>query len=146
MSAARPLHTDAELRARVRAVGLRATRGRVRVYSHLLDSQTPRSHQDVVEALADHSFDRASVYRNLTDLTRVGLLRRFDVGDHVWRFEPAHRAAPVDEHAHFVCTDCGNVVCLPGIEVDVPIGAPVPAAVVRHQVEVQLRGVCDACS
>ncbi len=127
-----------------RAAGLRATPGRVAVLGHLRGADTPRSHGDVVEALADLQLDRASVYRNLMDLTRVGLLRRFDAGDHVWRFESS-RPAESHDHAHFVCTDCGTVQCLPGVGVDLSAPRAAPVAVAQNRVEVQLRGVCDDC-
>ncbi|MCB9538304.1 MAG: transcriptional repressor [Myxococcales bacterium] len=133
-----------DLKDALRAAGLRATQGRVAVLGHLRGAETPRSHGDVVEALAELQLDRASVYRNLMDLTRAGLLRRFDAGDHVWRFESA-RPAESHDHAHFVCTDCGTVQCLPGLAVDLSAPRAAPAAVAQNRVEVQLRGVCDDC-
>lgn len=136
---------DEALRARIRDAGLRATQGRVVVYRHLLEAGRPVSHNDVVDALAGLQLDRASVYRNLMDLTRAGLLRRFDVGDHVWRFESSEGEDVPDEHVHFVCVDCGNVQCLPTVEVKVEAGRGAPAAVSQQRVEVQLRGVCDTC-
>lgn len=148
-----PPPTDADLRARVRDAGLRATRGRIAVYSMLRDADAPVSHGDVVERLGG-DYDRASLYRNLTDLTRVGLLRRFDVGDHVWRFEStgaiteqATGGQGTDgEHPHFVCVECGQVECLPGVALEIRNTLRAPAAVSSHSVEVQLRGLCDGCA
>ena len=76
-----------ELRSAVRAKGLRATPSRLAVLELLRASDTPMSHGDVADRLATEAWDRATIYRNLTDLAESGLVRRTDVGDHVWRFE-----------------------------------------------------------
>jgi Fur family ferric uptake transcriptional regulator len=93
-------------------------------------------------------FDRATVYRNLVDLTRVNLARRSDVGDHVWRFEATVGSEEHDDlHPHFVCMDCGNVSCLPdgAVRIDRRSSA-LPAAMRAAEVEVHVRGRCDACT
>lgn len=74
------------LRDKIRARGLRATTSRLATFAamHRLTSPT---HAEVVEAMGPGDWDRATVFRNLSDLTRVKLLRRLDVGDHLWRFE-----------------------------------------------------------
>lgn len=139
---------DAELRDRVRDAGLRATRGRIAVYGLLWSADAPVSHAEVVEALGEH-YDRASLYRNLTDLTSAGLLRRFDVGDHIWRFERVEDAdehGGEDEHPHFVCVECGQVECLPGVGLEIRNTRRAPAAVSAQAVEIQLRGLCDGCA
>ena len=74
------------------------------------------SHGDVADRLANQAWDRATIYRNLTDLAEAGLVRRTDVGDHVWRFEAVSGAHEPGAHPHFVCTECGTVECLPEIE------------------------------
>ena len=102
------------------------------------------SHGDVADRLASQAWDRATIYRNLTDLSEVGLLRRTDVGDHVWRFEAVGSDHEPSAHPHFVCTECGTVECLPEIELAVR-RAKAPRAVKQRQVEVHVRGLCDAC-
>ena len=131
------------LRAAVRNAGLRATPSRIAVLHLLRSAGSPVSHGDVVAKLASQAWDPATIYRNLTDLSDVGLARRTDVGDHVWRFEAitaSHQAA----HPHFVCTECGSVECLPDLEY-VVTRAKAPRAVRLKRVEIQLRGPCDAC-
>ena len=136
-----------ELRGAVRAKGLRATPSRLAVLELLRASDSPMSHGDVADRLADRvhgqAWDRATIYRNLTDLAEAGLVRRTDVGDHVWRFE-ALRQEHDASHPHFVCTDCGTVECLPEIELVVR-RAKAPRALKQRQVEVHVRGLCDAC-
>ncbi len=132
-----------EIRAALRTRGLRATPSRIAVVDVLRSAGAPMSHGDVAERLATQPWDRATIYRNLTDLASAGLARRTDVGDHVWRFEAVtndHDTA----HPHFVCTECGTVECMPEIELAVR-RAKAPRAVRNRQVEVHVRGLCDAC-
>lgn len=136
-----------ELRGALRAAGLRATIPRVRVLSVLGSAATPQSHGEVADRLAVEGFDRATVYRNLVDLTEVGLVRRSDLGDHVWRFELAregHHAE--DSHAHFVCASCGAVACLPVESVQVSPSKGAPRALKGGELEIQVRGLCDGCA
>jgi len=131
------------LRSALRTHGLRATPSRLAVLELVRASDAPMSHGDVADRLASHSWDRATIYRNLTDLVEVGLLRRTDVGDHVWRFEAVtddHDSA----HPHFVCTECGAVECLPELELAMR-RTKAPRALRQRQVEVHVRGLCDAC-
>ena len=130
-----------ELRTSVRGKGLRATPSRLAVLDLLRTAQVPMSHGDVADRLAGSSWDRATIYRNLTDLAEVGLVRRTDMGDHIWRFEAV---SGDHEHPHFVCTECGNVECLPEIELTIR-RAKAPRAVKQRKVEVHVRGRCDSC-
>lgn len=126
-----------ELKAALRAHGLRATGARVAVLELLLAATRPLSHSEVNDGLAARGFDRATLYRNLSDLVEVGLAKRSDHGDHVWRFELASEKRH-QEHPHLLCTECGTVACLP-IE-------SVAVTGVAHVEEVQLRGLCDTCA
>ncbi len=143
---ARATNKLAELRELLRSAGLRATSARMAVLEVLLEARAPLSHGEVCDRVGERGIDRATLYRNLIDLAEAGLVRRSDHGDHVWRFEwigtdGQHDAA---EHAHFVCSRCGTVSCLPAgaIAIQPVRGAP---RSLRGGVEVQVRGVCDTC-
>ena len=140
-----PRRDDLEtLRTAVRNAGLRATPSRIAVLRLLRAAGSPVSHGDVVAELSSQAWDPATIYRNLTDLSDVGLARRTDVGDHVWRYEAVTGGHQASAHPHFVCTECGSVECLPELEY-VVTRARTPRAVRLKRVEVQLRGPCDAC-
>jgi Fur family transcriptional regulator, ferric uptake regulator len=139
-----------ELREELRSVGLRATGPRLAVLRALHGADAPLSHADVAAALADDGLDRATVYRNLMDLTEVGILRRTDHGDHTWRFE-LRSCSHVDEkvwepHPHFMCDTCGDVVCLPDEAVQIVAAKGTPRAIRKRQYEVQIKGRCDRCA
>ncbi|MGB1013534.1 MAG: Fur family transcriptional regulator [Nannocystaceae bacterium] len=137
---------DNSLRADLRAAGLRATPARLAVLSVLRAASQSLTHQDVVDALAGKAGDRATIYRNLVTLVEAGFARRTDLGDHVWRFEAVQAdGASYHQHPHFLCTACGDVSCMPPMEIKVFDGRTVPQAVHEQTIEVHLRGVCDSC-
>jgi Fur family ferric uptake transcriptional regulator len=116
-----------QLRAQLRAHGLRATAPRLLVLQTLAEQASPLSHSQLVKCLAEHRLDEATVYRNLTRLTELGT-----------EAEPRHR------HAHFVCTDCDTVSCLPEDALPVPpITGHWQAAVAGATL--QLQGRCPDC-
>ena len=133
-----------ELRAELRQRELRATPSRIAVLELVRSSDTPLSHAEAADRLAPRAWDRATIYRNLTDLADAGLLRRMDHGDHIWRFEAVRDDHSASEHPHFVCVECGGVECLPGVELSAKRSAP--RAVRIREVEIQVRGLCDACA
>jgi len=137
----------AELQSEIRAHGMRSTGSRVSVLAHMSQATAPLSHNDICEALASQGYDRATIYRNLMDLADAGLLTRSDLGDHIWRFERKRATAGHSEdHPHFVCTDCGDVKCLPDLTVKVVPSSGTPRAMRTKQVAVQVKGRCDDCN
>ena len=92
MSGRKVTSTAEEVRKVIRDAGLRVTAPRVAVMLRVEQTQGPVTHADIADALSPQGWDRATIYRNLTDLTEAGLLRRTDMGDHVWRFELAPAA------------------------------------------------------
>lgn len=134
------------IRQELHELGLRATVARVAVLEVLREARSPLTHADVAEHLDVVGCDRATVFRNLVALAEAGLVNRTDLGDHTWRFEAVDRGKPDHEHPHFLCTSCGTVACIPGLEVRIPRGRRVPRSVKARSVEVQIKGVCDDCS
>ena len=136
------------LKGQIREAGLRATGARIAVLECLVAAATPLTHADVCERLEALGYDRATLYRNLVDLTGAGLVTRTDLGDHLWRFELSRdEEHEPTSHAHFVCQECGDVSCLP--EGAVSVGGdqklPLPRSLERRAVEIQVRGVCNDC-
>jgi Fur family ferric uptake transcriptional regulator len=133
------------LQGRLRASGLRSTYARRAVLGVLDSAARPMSHSEVVTALGDIGIDRATLYRNLLDLTQGGLVRRSDPGDRVWRFQSHGGAAAHEGHPHFTCVECGTVACLPQSSILVGRGRGIPRSMLRAA-EIQVRGVCDGCA
>lgn len=129
---------------RLKHAGLRVTASRLAVLDHLVAAVEPRTHQEVVDFLGESPWNRSTLYRNLIDLTEAGLLRRTVIAG-LTRFEPADRDGGCSDHAHFVCSECGEVIHLDGVTIKV-IGSDGPRAIRSGAIEVQLRGCCDVCA
>ena len=98
-------HTDAVLRG----AGLRTTAGRSAVVEHLARQRCLVTAQEIVDALRgdEHaSASTATVYRALETLHEFGLVRRFDAGEGVARYEPVD---PSGDHHHHIVFDDGAV-------------------------------------
>jgi len=129
--------------------GLRATPARLRVLEVLRRAPGSMSHAEVADALDGQPWDRATIFRNLVALVDAGLAVRTIVGDRVWRFSiPASesRDATSHQHPHLLCTSCGTLTCVQGVDLALRRGARLPKSVRSHSVEVQFRGLCDACT
>ncbi|MCR9116350.1 MAG: transcriptional repressor [bacterium] len=134
-----------DLRRKIREAGLRATPARVATLELLYRVGTPLTHADVAEHLAERGVDKATAYRNLNDMTDVEMLRRTELGDHVWRFEPIGEGEHAHAtHPHFVCIDCGSVSCLNEVKLT---GKSLKASKdIGNITEILLRGHCLNCA
>jgi Fur family transcriptional regulator, ferric uptake regulator len=136
-----------ELRARIQEAGLRCTAARLAVLRELLQATSPLSHADLASTLARQRFDRATVYRNLVEMCNAGILSRIDLGDHIWRFElRTNLEGPAVEHPHFLCTECGEVSCLVGVEISIRPGPHRKRSTLGTVTEILLKGRCTRCS
>ncbi len=134
----------AQIRKLLADVGLRTTAARLAVVRRLQHTKSPISHAEVAEELVPLGFDKATVFRNLTDLVDAGLVSRTELGDHVWRFElrdPNHESG---RHPHFVCVDCGSVTCLHDVEL--PKAAFRSWSKLGRVTEILLKGHCTTCA
>lgn len=110
----------------------------------LAGAKEPMTHAELVDGLASAGLDRATVFRNLRDLTEAGLVTRVDLGDRVWRFQ-VKEVAGAHGHPHFVCTECGGIECLDGLEITVPKRRGLPRALRNDKVTIHVKGRCDNC-
>jgi Fur family ferric uptake transcriptional regulator len=102
---------------------------------------SPISHPELTDRMEGSGLDRATVYRNLLTLAEAGVLVRAQLGDNVTRFElPRTLSSDHSHHPHLVCTECGNVRCLPANAVKLR-----GEAADSEVAEVQLRGRCAKC-
>lgn len=129
------------IRELLRAKGLRATPARIAVIDFLDGSGHPSTHLEVTEKLEKTGFEKSTIFRALGDLTEAGLLRKMELGDHVWRFERVGSAgANASAHPHLLCVDCGSIQCLDENQVELKASNSV------GQIEdVLLKGRCPEC-
>jgi Fur family ferric uptake transcriptional regulator len=140
-----PDTVDEELRTLLRNQKMRVTNVRMAVLTTLHDHQGPMTHEQIMEVLSEGEYDKASVWRLLSELSEKGLLRRMDLGDRVWRYELLDACRSIDaSHAHFLCSQCGDVACLPPLEIRTRSGE-LPGALHRAEFTVRIEGICGAC-
>jgi len=132
-----------EARTMLKDAGLRSTPARISVINALKRSSRPQTHAQLADQLVPLGFDKATVFRNLTDLAEAELVLRTELGDHVWRFEMRDPKHDRSSHPHFVCIDCGSVSCIDDMALPTP-------TVRRHLniariSEVLVKGHCGDC-
>jgi Fur family peroxide stress response transcriptional regulator len=129
----------------ISAGGLRMTAQRRQVFDVLLDE---RDHPTATEVFLRTkqrmpSISLATVYNCLETLVGCGLVRQV----HIDR-EPTRYCPNLQEHGHFVCTECGEVT---DVELDTrrsnrkPFWR-LPEGFSVSSVEVNLRGCCAKCA
>jgi Fur family ferric uptake transcriptional regulator len=98
------------LTSRMRAKGLRMTPQR-RLLAELLEHADAHLDAETVYQLArrrDAEIHRATVYRTLNTLKKLGLIDELDLM-HVSGERHFYEVRPSDFHIHLVCTACGSV-------------------------------------
>jgi Fur family ferric uptake transcriptional regulator len=133
-----------QLKELIRGSGLRATPARIAVLQYLSDAKRPITHAELVEQLGDNGTDASTLFRALNDMAESQLLRRMELGDHVWRYEMIDQTADHQPHAHFLCVDCGEITCLHGNDSYVSQISRTKTKI-GAVTEVLLKGHCSDC-
>ena len=129
------------IRELLRAKGLRATPARIAVIDFLDGSGHPNTHLEVTEELVKSGFEKSTIFRALGDLAEAGLLRKMELGDHVWRFERVGgHGSDTSAHPHLLCVDCGSIQCLDDNQVELKASQSV-----GRIEDVLLKGRCPEC-
>lgn len=133
-----------EIRHRIHEAGLRVTAPRVAVLDLLAKSSHPLSHREVVDALDNSEWDRATLFRNLQKLVEARLAQVASRAGGITRYELwKDQEASAHIHPHFACKDCGTVSCLHDAEFTAPSDPSWRAAVL--DAELQVVGRCPDC-
>jgi Fur family transcriptional regulator, stress-responsive regulator len=134
----------AQLRARLKASGMRVTAPRLAVLAWLTDHPHTTADQvagGVRELLG--SVSTQAVYDVLNACSAANLIRRIEPAGHPARFE----TRTGDNHHHLVCRDCGrteDVDCTVGVA---PCLTPAESAgYVVDEAEVVFWGLCPDCA
>jgi len=121
--------------------------GARRALLELLDSQRcALSALEIEDALrtSERRVARASIYRILDELERLGLVQKVEVGQAMARYEPLRTGA--GHHHHLVCDSCGVIMPFTdrGLEEAITkLSRRVPIEVSEH--EIVLHGACEEC-
>jgi Fur family ferric uptake transcriptional regulator len=112
MATRRHVHPHAalpELAQRLRRKAQKITGPRQAILKILREQSHPLANKDIFAALPKGDCDLATVYRSMHLLEKMGMVKRFDFGDGVARFELLGEGDD-GHHHHLVCTRCAGVV------------------------------------
>ena len=123
--------------------------GARRAVLELLDGQTCAltavEIEDALRRASSRAVSRASVYRILDGLERLGLVQRVETGQAMVRYERAHDRE--EHHHHLVCDGCGLVMPFSDAALEraiLSLSERLPLEVSEH--EIVLHGECAECS
>jgi len=103
------------------------------------------SNREIFAALPRGHCDLATVYRSMHLLESMGMVKRFDLGDHVARYELLGENDD-GHHHHLVCTRCSEVIEIEECsmnELESRIAAHNGFKAVTHRLE--FFGICPGC-
>jgi len=132
--------------ARLRAAGIKATPGRIRVLEALRVASQPLCHAELEMRLGrdgGSAINRVTLYRILDALVECGLAMRATDSRGVFRFVLAGEEGEHAGHLHFHCTACGGVFCL---QAEPPLPPDLPEGFSLAAVALDLRGTCAVCA
>jgi Fe2+ or Zn2+ uptake regulation protein len=129
----------------LREAGYKATAGRLRLLAVLRASKEPLSIQELMRKLAGTKIDQATVYRVLSVLEGIGVVRQVNLrhGHADYEFVDA------DDHHHLVCMVCKRVEDLPGCDSEAIAAQTLKKAkhfakITQHSFE--FFGICNTCA
>lgn len=134
-----------ELGERLRRKFHKLTGPRQSILAVLRERARPMSSKQIHAALGAGECDLATVYRSVRLLENMGMVKRFDFGDGIARYELL-REGDDGHHHHLVCTRCAEVVeiedCF-SCELEQRVALRNGFKAVTHRLE--FFGVCPAC-
>ncbi|MHB8520938.1 MAG: Fur family transcriptional regulator [Limisphaerales bacterium] len=140
-----PLEKLAALADRLRQHARKVTGPRQLILDVLRRNTHPLTNREIFNALPQGEGDLATVYRSIHLLEKMGMVKRFDFGDGVARFELV-REGEDGHHHHLICRHCAAVVeiedCFPRA-LEVKIASRNGFKRITHKLE--FFGVCPRC-
>jgi Fe2+ or Zn2+ uptake regulation protein len=136
-------HHAAALRERLKKNHLKATPARLELLDVFEHQPRPLSVGQIAGRLKRPGVDKATLYRNVESLERLGLLKKISLGDRRGYYE----LAGGKHHHHLICKLCGKVRDVADCRASVGAAAVRRAGfaeILDHSLE--FYGICAACS
>jgi Fur family ferric uptake transcriptional regulator len=134
-----------ELAEQLRRKSRKLTGPRQSILGVLGRHRHPMTSKEIHAALGKGDCDLATIYRSMHLLEGMGMVKRFDFGDGVARFELIAEGED-GHHHHLICTKCSRVVEIEGCfsdELEREIAKRNGFKHVTHRLE--FFGLCPAC-
>ncbi len=134
-----------QLAARLKRQSRKFTAPREAVLEILRRQAHPMAIKEIFAALPKGQCDLATIYRSMHMLERVGMVKRYDLGDGIARFELLPEGDD-GHHHHLICTRCSGVVEIDGCameDLERRLAEQNGFTAVTHRLE--FFGICPAC-
>jgi Fe2+ or Zn2+ uptake regulation protein len=135
-------NSASELREAFRGVALRPTPQRFAVLEYLAGRPVHATAGEIYRAVNRRypRASRATVYNNLRDLARSGLVREMVSEGRASRFD-----ARLRRHHHFVCEKCGAIEDIAWFDLPAGAGKAMLGGRTVRRYEIVFRGSCETC-
>lgn len=124
---------------------LSVTGSRKKILELFLGSSGALAHGDI-EKKTGERFDRVTVYRTLQTFLEKGIIHTIPTADNSIRYAlckaDCTQGAHHDNHIHFVCSSCGNTICLS--DVSIP-EVKLPKGFQPLEFQMVVNGICKEC-
>jgi len=123
---------------------LNITRARISILNILIQSNKALSETEI-EKQTGSSVNRTTIYRTLTTFTENEIVRRIII-DKLLKYVFSCNTAKFkhqDEHIHFKCNICGEVICLSHLKVR---DYELPKGFTRQENNFLILGICNKCN
>lgn len=123
---------------------MRFSRQRESIYEYLCGTKSHPSAEMIYEELRDElpNLSLGTVYRNLRQLEELGMVMRVTTVDNRERYD-----ACCEDHVHFVCGTCGQVVDMTDIQMEhIRSVCGMPDGATLGHISVVLGGTCAGCA
>jgi len=87
--------------------GLKLTPQRSLIFNECLKDKGHRECDQIYTALGRHGISKATVYRTIDLLVKYNILRKMDIGDGRFRYEPK---LDKKHHDHMICIESGDII------------------------------------
>ncbi len=124
--------------------GFRMTKQRKVVYDVLMEKRDHPTATEVYLRSKTHmpGISLATVYNCLETLNDAGLVKQVNVDR-----EPSRYCPNLHDHAHFFCSNCGQVQDVAPMQAQAPLAAwQVPEGSHIEMMEVAMKGLCANCA
>ena len=127
------------------AHGIRKTRFRVELLGVFMESKYGLSFKDIKGRIRSTQ-DKVTIYRALDAFLDRGLIHKVPAKNNISKYalctEECSEKIYEQDHAHFICTQCGNTFCMGDIEL--PVVKEIKGYKVKKY-KLTLEGDCPDC-
>lgn len=120
-----------KVESKLTSVGLKVTEARCAILDILISYKSPQNYEQIKSKMS-MKMDKATFYRNMQAFEKKGLINKFESKKRVWHYELGKA-----NHAHFMCGDCEEILCL---------DLEIPKSLIKCEISsIAIKGRCENC-